>query len=75
MAGGAEMRQRIAELEIQVSGEAGQVGRGERCGLARGLDPVLTLARPAPSERGGPHPGPAEPLTPAAVHPLPAQGD
>lgn len=52
MAAVAEMRQRIAELEIQVSGEA-EVGGGggERRGPARGLDPVLTgTARPQREE-------------------------
>lgn len=69
MAAVAEMRQRIAELEIQVSWVA--AGRG---GQTWGPGPALTAGALAlPAEGGGPHSGPAEPLRLVAVHPR-AQG-
>lgn len=77
MAALAEMRQRVAELEIQVSGDGGMGWGGTRQGGKRG-DRVTGGGRApadprAPAEGGGHDPGAAQPLGRRPVHP-PAQG-
>uniref|UniRef100_A0A2I3S2K5 Ecotropic viral integration site 5 like n=1 Tax=Pan troglodytes TaxID=9598 RepID=A0A2I3S2K5_PANTR len=74
LAEGRELRQRVVELETQVSGGAGVGGRGR--GRGQGPGPSMALAPrdlAHPAEGGRPHPGPAEPLGLIAVHPR-AQG-
>uniref|UniRef100_A0A8B9M006 Ecotropic viral integration site 5 like n=1 Tax=Accipiter nisus TaxID=211598 RepID=A0A8B9M006_9AVES len=77
MAALAEMRQRVAELEIQVSRDEGIGWGGTRQGGKRG-DRVTGGGRApadprAPAEGGGHDPGAAQPLGRRPVHP-PAQG-
>lgn len=67
MAAVAEMRQRIAELEIQVSGVPG--GDVEVRLGGRALPALTAGALALPAEGGGPHSGPTEPLRLVAVHP------